>query len=879
MFTFVKAEVRRNISEIKLSWEGPEDIDPVYDPLMGEYVFSETEDVFTSKMSKAFAIKPMDESGTNWRLDLDNSQGYLLLSLYSGGGSINRNRVMLVKDGNYIAVPQISVDFIFTKEEEEEEMSEEEEESMEYDAECYPAFDKSFTQEFFKAVQDCQYKLMKKTRRLNIFRPIKNRATRVESLKVRTEQECHFICFTLTECKAFRFRHVPLVNGCNPDKEDCNQSRCNLLKEKIELNEGDRVQEDWIYGEREICTDSMSQEAKDYFLSPDSRQTAAKVDFLAAKVEYDVLNKDSVQRYSYLATNCLQPLIQHGEISEEEMGIAKSVIAGRIPTMPEGNPRPHSKKVSITVRDPGTWYPNKLWVFTGLYALPGKFVTVKTPDLALSQIIVKIGAHKDPLYKRGEPVNTRDPQVTMDFNITSSSQALGSVYGGLIIVNVGEARALIGQTFEMEFDNVIEAPLFNLDTDTNEEWNIHIKNKPAPWTVFRIPGQLTFVLSTSHVKKITDVTTNLNEWKALMTNLDYAACARDRKKGEIFVTDVLVSIGAAHSGYPICTMNGAWMRGDNVFPEGGTIDYPDQNIGLGHEIGHNISPLETVGHVAINMFTNYALPKTRLKLKNGVWGRKERLFAYIFAGKPDILDRKNLNVIQEVIKTPMDGPDGLGWENEGNWEDMQKIACLWKTEGTKDERAVYDVWAKAVCKATKMNMIEYFEFWNYKLTENTKNICGQFAKEPSNMMAWIGEIADLVDESASSCQGLEGWYGHHEKCYFISSTRMYIKRADSYCEDLGGELGTIENEKDAILANYAFGKSKIGSAWLKSVSAPPDVFPYAENYDPSAQGQWSLEMAPTMCGYEELGMGRDCMRPTQNLGRKIKRTLCQKVMV
>ena len=78
------------------------------------------------------------------------------------------------------------------------------------------------------------------------------------------------------------------------------------------------------------------------------------------------------------------------------------------------------------------------------------------------------------------------------------------------------------------------------------------------------------------------------------------------------------------------------------------------------------------------------------------------------------------------------------------------------------------------------------------------------------MMSWIGEIADLVDKSASSCQGLEGWYGHHEKCYFFSSKKMYFKKADPYCEDLGGELGTIENEKDVILANYAHGKSKIG---------------------------------------------------------------------
>eukprot|EP00091_Calanus_sinicus_P017649 TRINITY_DN38183_c0_g1_i1.p1 TRINITY_DN38183_c0_g1~~TRINITY_DN38183_c0_g1_i1.p1 ORF type:complete len:111 (+),score=6.88 TRINITY_DN38183_c0_g1_i1:37-333(+) len=36
----------------------------------------------------------------------------------------------------------------------------------ESDAECYPAFDKSFTQEFYKAVQDCQYKPIKKSKKI-----------------------------------------------------------------------------------------------------------------------------------------------------------------------------------------------------------------------------------------------------------------------------------------------------------------------------------------------------------------------------------------------------------------------------------------------------------------------------------------------------------------------------------------------------------------------------------------------------------------------------------------------------------------------------------------------------------------------------------------
>ena len=104
-------------------------------------------------------------------------------------------------------------------------------------------------------------------------------------------------------------------------------------------------------------------------------------------------------------------------------------------------------------------------------------------------------------------------------------------------------------------------------------------------------------------------------------------------------------------------------------------------------------------------------------------------------------------------------------------------------------------------------MIEYFKFWNYKLTENTEDVCRQYAKEPTNMMSWIGEIADLVDESATSCYGLEGWYGHHGKCYIFSSKKMKLQEAAPYCEDLGGELGTIEDEKDAILVNYATNKN------------------------------------------------------------------------
>lgn len=760
---------------------------------------------------------------------------------------------------------------------------EEEEDSWE----CYPAFDKIFKEEFFKATQGCQYKPMKKGMRKLRFRLLQNpyQKMNLESTKVRTEQECHFLCYTFAECKSFRFQPKPLDPKCK--WPDCNPSVCELLKDKVELKEKDKVDEKKIYGESDICTESMSPEAKEYFSSPDTRYIAAKADFLVAKANYDPNNIETVQHYAYIATHCLGPIIEQGDISEDEMGIAESVLAGNLPYMPEGNPTPSSKTVSITVRDTGTWKKGTVWVFTGLYALPGKVVTVTTPDIGLSQFIIKIGANKDPIYKRQRLLSkedrVRDPEVTMDFNITSSTQAIGSVYGGLIIVNLGKAHALTGQTFDIEFDNVIEAPLFNLDTDTNKDWNSHIKNKPGPWSVFRIPQKITFVLPTASVKHITDVTTNLKEWEAFMKDVDYAGCVIDRKKGEIIVPDVMVSAGIAHSGYPVSTMNLNVLRGVTIFPARGTINYVDMPLGIGHEIGHNISPMEKLSHVAINLFNFYALPQTRLKNKNGVWGRKERLFGYMSAGTPDILRHQNQNVINDFIKLPMDGLDGFGWENEGNWDDMHKISCMWNREGPKWNEDVYDVWARIVCKATQMNMLEYFEFWNVKLSKNTEDVCKEYAKEPSKMMSWIRNIADLVDESAESCKGLEGWYGHQGKCYTFSSKKLKHAEASKYCTELGGELGIIANEKDAILANYAKNKFKVKlmGAWVGKVSTPADIFPSADNYEPGAEGQWLDTRRDVECNYREIDQvkGIECLMPSQKKNKGKKYALCQRVMV
>ena len=53
------------------------------------------------------------------------------------------------------------------------------------------------------------------------------------------------------------------------------------------------------------------------------------------------------------------------------------------------------------------------------------------------------------------------------------------------------------------------------------------------------------------------------------------------------------------------------------------------------------------------------------------------------------------------------------------------------------------------------------------------------------------------------------------------------------------ETNIIKSFTGKLIEIFKLVKFKI-SAWLENVSAPAEVFPYADNYDASAEGQWEL---------------------------------------
>ena len=161
-----------------------------------------------------------------------------------------------------------------------------------------------------------------------------------------------------------------------------------------------------------------------------------------------------------------------------------------------------------------------------------------------------------------------------------------------------------------------------------------------------------------------------------------------------------------------------------------------------------------------------------------------------------------------MIKFPMDGPDGLGWENEGSWEDLHRISCLWPTHGVNgDNPTIYDTWAKVVCMASEINMIEYFTFYHFQLSPETIRTCSQYAKKPTGVMGMIAEAEALAEETKAACE--DGWYGHNGKCFKFSKKKVDQKKQLEYCKSIGGEMGTIDSELDVIMVNYAMTKARI----------------------------------------------------------------------
>ena len=150
--------------------------------------------------------------------------------------------------------------------------------------------------------------------------------------------------------------------------------------------------------------------------------------------------------------------------------------------------------------------------------------------------------------------------------------------------------------------------------------------------------------------------------------------------------------------------------------------------------------------------------------------------------------------------------------NDGNWDDLGRITEDYKDLPREDKMKVLknfdkmmNLWVRKVCSAKGMDMLPYFEFWQFpvNVSPSTSEACNQYLAQPSEIMAWLSSISQLASEGGN-CPA--GWQGSDSKCYRVSYDKLSYDKAREFCDGLDGAtaLATIEDRNEAVFVEWAY---------------------------------------------------------------------------
>lgn len=224
------------------------------------------------------------------------------------------------------------------------------------------------------------------------------------------------------------------------------------------------------------------------------------------------------------------------------------------------------------------------WIATGAYAVAGEVVTITVPqELVDIGAKIRINAHTDDVLRRG--TLERMPYVHRIFDIDNTTVEVGSAFGGNVFIELPGGRygepLRVGPQ-EIVVEGAIEAPFFDLNQHTNEQWINELRDNPAPYAVFSSDG-LIIVQRSSESAELEQAEELLRWWNNTVIGQDWlSGRITDRTGAELINVDVQNSAGAAHAGYPIQAYDKFW---------GNLTDY-DRLVNGGswgdfHELGHN----------------------------------------------------------------------------------------------------------------------------------------------------------------------------------------------------------------------------------------------------------------------------------------------------
>ncbi|XP_054467922.1 TRPM8 channel-associated factor homolog isoform X2 [Anoplopoma fimbria] len=361
------------------------------------------------------------------------------------------------------------------------------------------------------------------------------------------------------------------------------------------------------------------------------------------------------------------------------------------------------------------------WISTGLYLSPGMKTYMSTPaEIVNEGWEIQIGCQTDHLEH--EELK-RAPCVHERFPVTSEMMQVWNLWGGLIYLVAPPDTQVEG--VEVTVQMAVPAPYYKAGVTTAADW-LSLRTAPSPWAELEFDNIILTVPSDS-VRSLDRPDELAAFWDNIMRNIaDLAAKPHKFPRKERFVTDVQISYGWMHAGYPIMTHQSTaaeLVSVDHIRSEGlwGPI----------HELGHNQQrdcwefPPHTT-ECTCNIWSVYVheevLGINREKAHPNITleGRKSQREEYVKGGKD--LSSWEMWV---ALETYMQLQEKFGWDA------FKKVFAAYHEMSNfpEDNPGKMNLYAVTFSQTVGMNLSAFFKSWGWPIETATE-------EKLSNLPSW-----------------------------------------------------------------------------------------------------------------------------------------------
>ncbi|NWZ38419.1 TCAF2 factor, partial [Brachypodius atriceps] len=377
----------------------------------------------------------------------------------------------------------------------------------------------------------------------------------------------------------------------------------------------------------------------------------------------------------------------------------------------------------VTVEIDGTNPGKTAWRSTGLYLPEGHTAVITCPCLVVGAgLKVQVGCHTDDLSKAKEL--KRAPVVIRSCDVACQKQSVSCLWGGLIYIIV-PANSVLGSV-PITVEGAVRAPFFKLGETCERQWEACIRHYPAPWAELAVENLILTVPSDSirHMENPQPLLTLWNKIMAAISKL--AAVPAKFPRPERIVTDVQISYGWMHAGYPI-------MGHLDSVKEMLDVEHM-QTTGLWgpiHELGHNQQqqawefPPHTT-EATCNLWSVYVheevlgIPRHQAHQALSPQRRKERIKDYLKKGA-QLKDWSMWTALETYLQLQ----EGFGWDPFTHlFSDYQKMSTI-----PKDNTSKMNLWAQKFSQQVNKNLAPFFTAWGWPIKK-------ELSVELSSLPSW-----------------------------------------------------------------------------------------------------------------------------------------------